>query len=146
MSRREIYVCDCCGKEIPVVKRKDILGVERDKISLDLEVGIMNIIKNWFKDNGYKVDEYETTLQAKTDTILFLVVEPHDGTNGKWMLRVAALVSFDRWANSTAVEEFFDTETGLCNYLENNQLYIYKDVLRSLSEEYEEMYRVNYED
>ena len=106
----------------------------------------MDIIKNWFKDNGYEVDEYEAILQAKTDTILFLVVEPHSGTNGKWMLRVAALVSFDRWANSTAVEEFFDTETGLRNYLENNQLYIYKDVLRSLSEEYEEMYRVNYED
>lgn len=106
----------------------------------------MDIIKNWFKDNDYEVDEYETTLQAKTDTILFLVVEPHNGTNGKWMLRVAALVSFDRWANSTAVEEFFDTEIGLYNYLGNNQLYIYKDVLRSLSEEYEEMYRVNYED
>lgn len=63
-----------------------------------------------------------------------------------WLLRAAALASFDRWANSTAVEEFFDTEIGLRNYLENNQLYIYKDVLRSLSEEYEEMYRVNYED
>lgn len=98
----------------------------------------MDIVKNWFKDNGYEVDEYEGILQAKTDTILFLVVEPHNGTNGKWMLRVAALVSFDRWANSTAVEEFFDTEIGLRNYLDNNQLYIYKDVLRSLSEEYEE--------
>ena len=107
----------------------------------------MDIIKNWFEDNGYEVDESEMILQAKTDTILFLVVEePHIGTNGKWMLRAAALASFDRWANSTAVEEFFDTETGLRNYLENNQLYIYKDVLRSLSEEYEEMYRVNYED
>ena len=106
----------------------------------------MDIIKNWFKNNGYEVDEYETTLQAKTDIILFLVVEPHNGTNGKWMLRVAALVSFDRWANSTAVEEFFDTETGLRSYLENNQLYFYKNVLRNLSEEYEEMYRVNYED
>lgn len=106
----------------------------------------MDIVKNWFKDNGYEIDEYEATLQAKTDMILFLVVEPHNGTNGKWMLRVAALVSFDRWANSIAVEEFFDTEIGLRNYLENNQLYIYKDVLRSLSEEYEEMYRVNYED
>lgn len=99
----------------------------------------MDIIKNWFENSGYEIEEYEATLQAKTDTILFLVVEPHDGTNGKWMLRVAALVSFDRWANSTAVEEFFDTETGLRNYLENNQLYIYKDVLRSLSEEYEEI-------
>mgnify|MGYP004461855973 FL=1 len=106
----------------------------------------MDIINNWFKDNGYEVDEYETTLQAKTDTILFLVVKPHSGTSGKWMLRVAALVSFDRWANSTAVEEFFDTEIDLCNYLKNNQFDIYKDVLRSLSEEYEEMYRVNYED
>lgn len=106
----------------------------------------MGVIKNWFKDNGYEVDEYENILQAKTDTILFLVVEPQNGTNGKWMLRVAALASFDRWANSTAVEEFFDTETGLYNYLENNQLYIYKDVLRNLSEEYEEMYMVNYED
>lgn len=106
----------------------------------------MDIIKNWFKNNGYEVDNYKTTLQAKTDTILFLIAEPHNGTNGKWMLRVAALVSFDRWANSTAVEEFFDTEIGLYNYLKNNQLYIYKDVLRSLSEEYEEMYRVKYED
>lgn len=106
----------------------------------------MGVIKNWFEDNGYEVSEFETMLQAKTDTILFMVVEPHSGTNGKWMLRAAALVSFDRWANSTAVEEFFDTETGLRNYLENNQLYIYKDVLRNLSDEYEEMYRVNYED
>lgn len=106
----------------------------------------MDIIKNWFKDNGYEVDEYETTLQAKTDTILFMIVEPHSGTNGKWMLRAAALASFDRWANSTAVEKIFSTEIGLCNYLENNQFDIYKGVLRSLSDEYEEMYRVNYED
>lgn len=48
----------------------------------------MDIIKNWFKDNGYEVDEYETTLQAKTDTILFLVVELHNGINGKWMLKL----------------------------------------------------------
>lgn len=30
MSRKEIYVCDCCGKEIPVIKKKDILGIERE--------------------------------------------------------------------------------------------------------------------
>ena len=29
MSRKEIYVCDCCGKEIPVIKKEDILGIER---------------------------------------------------------------------------------------------------------------------
>lgn len=104
----------------------------------------MDIVKKWFEENGYEVDKYET-LQAKTDTVLFLVVEPHSGTNGRQMLRVAALASFDRWANSTVVEEFFDTEADLCNYLENNQFDIYKNVLKRLSEEYEEMYRVNYE-
>lgn len=106
----------------------------------------MNITKSWFEKYNYEVYEYEMMLQAKTDTILFLVVKPHKGTNGKWMLRVAALASFDRWANSTAVEEFFDTEICLHNYLENNHLNIYKDVLRKLSDEYEEMYRINYED
>ena len=94
----------------------------------------MNIVKKWFEENGYEVDKYET-LQAKTDTVLFLVVELHSGTNGRWMLRVAALASFDRWANSTAVEEFFDAETDLCNYFENNQFDIYKNVLKRLSEE-----------
>lgn len=29
MSRVEKYICDCCGKEIPVVKRKDCFGIER---------------------------------------------------------------------------------------------------------------------
>lgn len=105
----------------------------------------MDIVKKWFEENGYEVDECYEALQAKTDTILFRVVEPHSGANGRWMLRVAALASFDRWANSTAVEEFFDTETDLCNYLENNQFDIYKNVLKRLSEEYEEMYRINYE-
>ena len=107
----------------------------------------MDIVKKWFKENGYEIVDgcYETTLQAKTDTVLFLVVKPHSGTKGRWMLRVTALASFDRWANSTAVEEFFDTETDLCIYLENNQFGIYKDVLKRLSEEYEEMYRANYE-
>lgn len=30
MSRREIYVCNCCGKEIPVIKKKDVFGIERE--------------------------------------------------------------------------------------------------------------------
>lgn len=30
----------------------------------------MDIIKNWFKDNGYEVDEYETILQAKFDEVI----------------------------------------------------------------------------
>lgn len=110
----------------------------------------MNSVRNWFtnRNDGIYYDIYEDDgrLKAKTDTIKYLIVEPHEGNGNRWLLRISTIVAFDRWANSTAVEEFFDTEIGLYNYLKNNQLYIYKDVLRSLSEEYEEMYRVNYED
>lgn len=42
----------------------------------------MDIVKKWFEENGYEVDKYET-LQAKADGVLFLVVEPHSGTNGR---------------------------------------------------------------
>ena len=40
MSRKEIYVCDRCGKEIPVIKRKDIFGIEREY----LQSGKLNAI------------------------------------------------------------------------------------------------------
>ena len=30
MSRVVKYVCDCCGKEIPIIKKKDTLGIERE--------------------------------------------------------------------------------------------------------------------
>ena len=40
MSRKEIYVCDHCGKEIPVIKKKDIFGIEREY----LQSGKLNAI------------------------------------------------------------------------------------------------------
>lgn len=30
MSKIYKYICDCCGKEIPVIKKKDALGIERE--------------------------------------------------------------------------------------------------------------------
>lgn len=36
MSRREIYVCDCCGKEIPVVKREDVFGEKESIYKVDI--------------------------------------------------------------------------------------------------------------
>lgn len=111
----------------------------------------MNNIKKWFKDdaldNGtkYEFSEYEGHFEARTDTIFFMIVAPHSGTNYRWLLRVAAISSFDRWANSTAVEEFFKTDIDLCDYLNTCQLDIYKAVLKSISEDYEELYKT-YED
>ena len=105
----------------------------------------MNNIREWFesdmKNSGeeYDISGYEGHLEVRTDIALFMVVEPHSGTKNRWMLRVAPISSFDRWANSTAVEEFFDTEIEVCNYLSANQLDIYKDILRRLSEDYHEL-------
>lgn len=105
----------------------------------------MEIIKRWFENDTinsgqhYDICEYDGHLEAKTDSALFMAVSPHDGTNNKWMLRVAPIVSFDRWANSTAVEKFFDTNIELCNYLYENQSNIYKMLLECLSEDYQQL-------
>ena len=104
----------------------------------------MENIRRWFENdtinNGqkYEITEYDINLEARTDTALFMIVEPHSRTNNKWMLRVAPISSFDRWANSTAVEEFFDTDIEVCNYLYDHQLDIYKDLLKRLSDDYDE--------
>lgn len=100
----------------------------------------MENIKRWFENDyeSYDFEEYEGHLEARTKTVLFMIVEPHSGTDNKWMLRVTTISAFDRWANSTAIEEFFDTDIDLCNYLYEHQLDIYKELLEYLSEEYDE--------
>ena len=75
----------------------------------------------------------------RTDIVHYLIVEPHSGTNNRWMLRITARVAFDRWANSTGFEKFFTTEIELCEFLQAAQLDIYKELLRYLSKEYEEL-------
>jgi len=101
----------------------------------------MKKIREWFENDyeNYDIEEFDGNLEAKTDTALFLIVSPHSGTNDKWMLRITTISDFDRWANSTAIEEFFDTEIELCIYLHVNQLYIYKTLLKYLSWEYDEL-------
>lgn len=105
----------------------------------------MENIRRWFEtdtiNNGqnYDIDEYDGILEARTDTVIFMVVEPHSGTNNRWMLRVSTKSAFDRWANSTAIEEFFDSDIELYNYLYEQQLYIYKELVKYLSEEYDDI-------
>ena len=101
----------------------------------------MKNIKQWFENDyhKYKITEYDDSLEAKTNIVFFLVVKPHDGTNNKWLLRVTTIIGFDRWANSTAVEMFFDTDIELCNYLYEHQLDIYEDLLEYLSSEYNDL-------
>lgn len=101
----------------------------------------MENVKRWFKNDyeNYDITESEGRLDARTDTVYFLIVSPHSGNDNKWMLRVSTIAAFDRWSNSTAVEEFFETEIELCNYLYDHQLDIYKGLLKYLSSEYEDL-------
>ena len=98
-------------------------------------------IKRWFENDyeNYDVTEYDGHLEARTKTVLYLIVEPHSGTDNRWLLRVTTISAFDRWANSRVIEEFFDSEIELCNYLYEHQLDIYKNLLEYLSEEYDEI-------
>ena len=101
----------------------------------------MKKIKRWFENDNedYEISEGNGFLDARTDIVHYLIVEPHNGTNNKWMLRVTTEAAFDRWANSTGIEKFFTTETELCKFLQTEQLNIYKELLRYLSKEYEEL-------
>ena len=101
----------------------------------------MKNIKRWFENDyeNYDITEYEGHLEARTNTVLYMIVEPHSGTDNRWMLRVTTISAFNRWANSTPLERFFDSEIELCNYLYAHQLDIYKQLLEYLSLEYDEV-------
>lgn len=105
----------------------------------------MENIRRWFENdkvnNGqdYEIYEFEGHLEARTGTVIFMIVEPHSGTRNRWLLRVTTESAFDRWANSTAVEKFFNTDIELCNYLHEHQLDIYKDLVGYLSREYDDV-------
>ena len=70
MSRVITYICDCCGKEIPVIKKKDALGIEREYLqsgkimSMDLQQ-ILGI--DVCKDCAHKIDM--EVMQLKMDIV-----------------------------------------------------------------------------
>lgn len=101
----------------------------------------MEIIRKWFENDHekYEIGEYDKHLEAKTVTVLYLIVAPYDDTRDRWLLRIAALSSFDRWANSTAIEKSFNTDVELRDYLDKHQLDIYKRLLEDISEDYAEI-------
>lgn len=105
----------------------------------------MQIIRKWFENDTviheehYDIIEYDGHLEVRTNTVIFLIVEANTCASDKWLLRVSTMSAFDRWANSTAIERFFDTDVELCKYLTEHQLDIYKELLRYLSSEYDEI-------
>ena len=101
----------------------------------------MEKIKQWVKENpDYKIvyDKYDC-LQFKTGTVFIQVNDRKCKVDDRFVLSVSTIAAFDRWANSLAVEKFFITEGEVVDYLFNNELDIYKDLIKYLSEEYADM-------
>lgn len=101
----------------------------------------MEDIKRFLEYNSeeYTTYEYEGRLDADTDSIKFLFIAPHSGTDNRWLFRASTIAAFDRWANSSGVEEFFDTEKELCDYLYNHMSDIYMNLIKYLSNVYTEL-------
>lgn len=94
---------------------------------------------------GFNIDDkYEKWyMYAHNDFVLAVIVSPHSGTKYRWMVRFSTISAFDRWANSIAIEEFFESKEDVEKYLRENKTQIYAELLKYLSREYEELWETH---
>ncbi len=86
-----------------------------------------------------EIDSTSSHIYGGNDFIVVLVAAPHEGNDYKWLLRMSPKVSFDRWANSCAVDEEFESADDLRYYLYDCESDIYAKLFEALSEEYAEL-------
>lgn len=91
---------------------------------------------HWLDENikDVSITVYDGSVSFWNTYIIGLIVAPHDKEE-LWLLRLGVMPTFDRWANSTAVEEFFSGEEEVLDYLENNQAEIYKALFEDICDE-----------
>ena len=77
-------------------------------------------------------------IHATNNTMVMLVVPPHDKMKN-WLIRVAPICTFDRWANSTVIEKELDNQKSVINWLALNKEQIVEKLFSALSEEVVEM-------
>ena len=53
----------------------------------------MKNIRQWFENDYriYDIEEYDGHLEATTNTVHYMIVSPHSGTDNRWMLRVTTI-------------------------------------------------------
>ena len=93
------------------------------------------IARVFAKNYGLGVTMQPEHIYATDEFINAMVVSPHEGNKYRWLLRVAPMVTFDRWANSTVIEKDFGSVDEVVDYLEKNQLTIYQHLFEALSRE-----------
>ena len=99
----------------------------------------MEKVKEILKEKyDVEMTETEYELCGQNSLMTVLIVKPHSGINYDYMIRISTVSAFDRWVNSCAIEKRFHTIQGLIQYLETEEVDIYKELLAYLSLEYEE--------
>jgi hypothetical protein len=78
------------------------------------------------------------SLYFNTDLLRFCIIAPREDNDYKWLLRMCANASFDRWANSGRQKEF-DTPDEIIDYLLNHRDSVYIEIIENLSYEYREL-------
>ena len=80
----------------------------------------MENIKRWFKNDyeNYDITEYDGHLEARTNTVLYMIVKPHSGTDNRWYLSVwpsirylqelVRIFIFGIWRNNTINSGFHE--------------------------------------
>ena len=97
---------------------------------------LKKILKQVF---GVELDTDNETIHFHNNIITGLICSPHNGSDHKWIVRFSTVAAFDRWANSLAIQECFDTEEDVVKYLKENEVSIYKQLLEYISEEYDDL-------
>lgn len=95
-----------------------------------------DILKNVYDMSITSVDK--THLYARNDKIFALIMAPFDD-NESWQVRFSTVAAFDRWSNSGGFWEYFRTSYDAVNYLKNNKLEVYEELLDYLSSEYDDL-------
>ena len=67
-------------------------------------------------------------IYTKKDDLYFCIISPHEGNHFKFLLRANPVATFDRWGVCDFEKEF-DNSKELVNYLENNMIKIYQEIL-----------------
>jgi hypothetical protein len=129
--------CDC---EINQAWRNHYAGIAGYELTPPRPI-MKNI--NTVLRKEYNVDDIHMSterLECTNASMIFLVMPPHDNMK-KWLLRIAPRCTFDRWANSTVIEQEFDNVDCIVGFLQNAKMLIFNKILNSLSNEVVEMKR-----
>lgn len=97
----------------------------------------MSNVLEYLRENDFELDNSSiikdddgtiTHIYTGKDDLYFVIIAPHEGNDFKYLLRVNPKKTFDRWSVCDW-DRSFPYAYQLVEYLEENMLKIYQDIL-----------------